>query len=482
MKFKIAVLLFVIVGCSPSHSLQPPKPLQPVEIVFLQLNDVYEIAPVEGGKYGGMARVAALRRALKERCSHSFAFLSGDFVSPSAIGTSVFDGKRLNGVQMIDTLNHVGLDYVTFGNHEFDLKEADLLARMRESKFGWISSNVRHRDRPFEKTREFVVLQAGGVRIGVIAVTTGCNPVPWAAVEDPIAAARRVFEAASCQADFVVALTHLSIEEDKELARRIPGLKLIMGGHEHTGMLVRIGETVIAKADANARTVLVHTLRYNPADQSLDLLTEPKIVDESLGEDKATAEVVDRWIRIAFDGFAKMGFRPKEPVITLSERLDGRENSIRYRQTNLGTALCKAMRMAAGSADFVLLNSGAVRLDDELTGPVTEYDIIRTLPFGGKIFIARMKGTLLKQILEAGEKNRGNGGFLQIDSSLEGGVDEALVYTVVLNEFLLSGNELNMGFLTRENPGIVSVGEPKSLSPNDFRLALIRFLKQQQGK
>jgi hypothetical protein len=30
---------------------------QTSEVVFIQLNDVYEIAPLDGGDYGGLARV-----------------------------------------------------------------------------------------------------------------------------------------------------------------------------------------------------------------------------------------------------------------------------------------------------------------------------------------------------------------------------------------------------------------------------------------
>ncbi|CAF1355889.1 unnamed protein product [Rotaria sordida] len=43
---------------------------------------------------------------------------------------------------MIATMNVLGLDFIAFGNHEFDYDEIDITARMDESKFTWISSNV----------------------------------------------------------------------------------------------------------------------------------------------------------------------------------------------------------------------------------------------------------------------------------------------------------------------------------------------------
>ena len=37
-----------------------------LEVVFVQVNDVYEIAPVSGGKSGGVARVATLKKEIQK--------------------------------------------------------------------------------------------------------------------------------------------------------------------------------------------------------------------------------------------------------------------------------------------------------------------------------------------------------------------------------------------------------------------------------
>ena len=112
------------------------------EIVFVQLNDVYEIAPLEGGKYGGLARVKTVIDGLKAKNPYTYVILSGDFISPSALGTSTYEDKRINGRQMVDVMNAIGVNYVTFGNHEFDYKQDVLQERINESKFLWFCSNV----------------------------------------------------------------------------------------------------------------------------------------------------------------------------------------------------------------------------------------------------------------------------------------------------------------------------------------------------
>jgi 5'-nucleotidase len=117
-------------------------------LTILQLNDIYELTPVSGGREGGLARVATLRKELLAENPDTLTVLAGDLFSPSALGTAKVGGERLQGKQIVATMNRLGLDYATFGNHEFDIKEGAFLDRLKESRFTWISSNV------FDKQRQ----------------------------------------------------------------------------------------------------------------------------------------------------------------------------------------------------------------------------------------------------------------------------------------------------------------------------------------
>jgi 2',3'-cyclic-nucleotide 2'-phosphodiesterase (5'-nucleotidase family) len=57
-----------------------------VQWTFLQMNDVYELIPLAGGKKGGMARVATIRKLLLQENRNTITIISGDVVSPSALG------------------------------------------------------------------------------------------------------------------------------------------------------------------------------------------------------------------------------------------------------------------------------------------------------------------------------------------------------------------------------------------------------------
>jgi len=496
----LAVLVIVLYAQG-----QPEPPEQIADVIFMQINDVYEIAPLRGGREGGMARVATMKANLKNECSNTLLVVAGDFLSPSAIGTSKRDGRRIAGAQMVDVMNQAGVDLVTFGNHEFDITEAELLDRINESRFAWVSSNVNHRTPsgtgPFaQKTRdsnvslpEYRILtlpttSGKSMRIGVIAVTLDKNRAEFVTYENPYAAARRVCDKLKGRTDCIVALTHLSMHQDRLLAKKVPELKLIMGGHEHRNMVFRAGETIVAKADANARTAWVHRLRF-AATGGVELVSEPKTIDDALAEDSATTTAANRWLSAAYKGFEELGLQPTAPVATLTEPLDGRESSMRYGPTNLGKLICRSMLAAAGQADAAIFNSGSVRLDDELMGAVSQYDIIRTLPFGGKILVVEMTGHLLGRVLDAGALSVGKGGYLQVENIRSGvkagewmigrtALSQEQKYRVVLTDFLISGREAGLGFLTQDNPGVSAVKEPDGFVPNDIRLAVIRYLKQ----
>jgi len=98
---------------------------------------------------------------------------------------------------------------------------------------------------------------------------------------------------------------------------------------------------------------------------------------------------------------------------------------------------------------------------------VTQYDIIRVLPVGGKILKATFTGALLKRVLDIGAQNRGTGGFLH-SVGVPAVIEPAGRYTLAITDFLLTGGEANLGFLTRQNPDVSDIQEFR-----DIRMAVI---------
>lgn len=490
-----------------------------IQVTILQMNDVYEISPLSDGT-GGMARVAALRQELLAKNPNTLTVLAGDFISPSVIGTLKHEGNRIRGRQMVDVMNTLGVDYVTFGNHEFDYDYADLQDRINESRFTWICSNARYVEKEGAAPVPFFKMTAEGkqnlpdesvvtlkdsdgttLRLGLLGVCINTGRKPWVTYGDWFDAAQKSYEKLRPQTDVCVAITHLSVGDDIKLAGMLPNVPLIMGGHEHENQIHPVGKSVVAKADANAKTVYIHQLTYNTRTKTAKVTSSLRVIDGKLPEEPNTAATVAKWEKIKKEALNSAGFEPDRLVVTLKSPLDCRETSIRRQQMPVGEMVNKAMMASAQNApECAFFNSGSIRVDDVLTGNITELDIVRMLPFGGGFSEVDIKGSLLLQALEAGAKNEFNGGYLQlwnITKTPAGGwvvsgkpLESTKVYRVVMPDFLLTGNEQNMSFLkakpvddkgSTDNPNILTILRPsdsknKADLRNDIRLALIQYM------
>jgi len=104
------LLLLAALAAMFVPQLSAQSPAAPVTVTLVHLNDVYEILPVEGGKSGGLARVATVFAELRSSAAPVLTTLGGDYLSPSALGTARVDGQPLAGRQMVEVLNATGLD------------------------------------------------------------------------------------------------------------------------------------------------------------------------------------------------------------------------------------------------------------------------------------------------------------------------------------------------------------------------------------
>lgn len=243
---------------------------------------------------------------------------------------------------------------------------------------------------------------------------------------------------------------------------------------------------------ANAKSAYILHIDIDKNKKTAMVKPELIQVDETIPLDSTTHQVVQKWTRIAENNYRSLGFDPNKVLISSGSPLDGRETSVRAGTTNLTRLITKAMQFAAPKADVVLLNGGSIRVDDELPPPVTEYDILRTLPFGGSIRQADVKGSLLIQALSTGAQNRGSGGYLHYNESITQNTSGTWLidgkpiapndtYRLAMAEFLFTGREANLGFLNEADPRVVKVYHEESGSPvlGDIRMAVIRYLEQQ---
>lgn len=498
-------LLLVLGACKTTKPLPEELYKEEVTFKFIQLNDVYEIAPLGGGKFSGMARVAHVTDSIRSVEPNTFLVMAGDFLNPSLLGTVKVDGERLRGKHMIEVMNAMDFDLVTFGNHEFDLGVEDLQKRLNESTFDWTSANayqvLADGNSSFNKivgtdtiripeTKMLMVKQHDSIvmNIGVFSVMIDSNPVDYVYYSDYQLEAQTAFSTLKRSgADVVVGLTHLKVSQDVALLDMLPEVPIIMGGHEHNNMLVPTKTGIVAKADANAKTIYIHSFSYNKRTKDLKIDSHLMPIDDKITSKPAVKEIVDRWNSVLENKIKEVIADPNEVIYYAQTPLDGTDSASRGVQTNLGDILTHAMaRSFDEEVDAAFVNGGSIRIDDELADAVTSIDIFRVLPFGGSVLKVKMTGALLIEVLDYGKSKGGTGAYLQrynLNESPTGGwllegnaIEAGKTYTVAISDFLLKGYDIP--FLTPDNPGILNVYTPKATeAAKDIRKAVILYLK-----
>lgn len=186
------------------------------------------------GCYGGYARVSTVINEIRPTLNSSLFLNAGDEFQ----GTLFY--SYYGGEKIAETLNQLGFDGMTLGNHEFDGGD-DMLGEFLENlTFPIISANVNSDNPALNRTiQPYHIYEE--FELAVIGVTTPTTPGISSPGEGTTFS--NVVEAVQNAIDEIrettnitriAALTHIGYEEDQELAQSTTGLYLIMGGHSHT--------------------------------------------------------------------------------------------------------------------------------------------------------------------------------------------------------------------------------------------------------
>ena len=473
-----------------------------ISFTLLQLNDVYEISSIQGGNFGGMARVETIHKELLKENENTMLVMAGDFLNPSLLGGMKINGEKIRGKQMIEVMNAMNFDVVAFGNHEFDIPKKDLQNRINESSFPWISSNIflKNSDtikRFYQLTdgisrsikgsfiKEISDADGTKIKIGFISVCIPSNPKEYVLYKDMFSSIQKEYELIKEEVDVVIGLTHVKIEHDREIARLLPNIPLIMGGHEHDHKNEMIGNVKITKADANAKTAYIHSINFNKKTKEISISSLLKTIDTSIVDDKKVKLVVDKWMEVMNSQISKIVENPYEIIYHTNIPLDGRDIPIRSNQTNLGQLIAKSMAYSYNNeVDCSIVNGGSIRIDDQLVGDINSVDAFRVLPFGGSVLKVKMRGSLLKKVLEYGNNAAGSGAYLQ-RSSIEmndtlfsinnSTINPSKIYTIAISDYLMKG--FDIPFLTHNHLDVISVYHPVPTDISyDIRKSLITDL------
>ena len=233
---------------------------------------------------GGFARLASAVDEIREDKTNEgepvLLFDAGDF-----LGGAPFAWLALNGsAPELTIMQEMGYDAVTIGNHEYDYGP-DVLAQYllkagypeAHQKTLVLASNTEApSDNPlaaqglYRKTGMFELVN--GLRVGVFGLIGKDAVLSLGETEgmqflDQGETARQMMDELKGQgADVIVCLSHSGVDEDRELARAVPGIDVIVGGHSHTPLFEPViqGSTIIVQAGCFGEYLGQLELAYNP--------------------------------------------------------------------------------------------------------------------------------------------------------------------------------------------------------------------------
>jgi 5'-nucleotidase len=446
------VLLLWLPSLAAQESARQSAPL-----TILQINDVYTASPVDGGKAGGLARVAKLKQQLAAPNKTVLLLMAGDFLSPS-VASSVFKGK-----QMVDALNAAGLDIATIGNHEFDFGPDVLRERMRESRWQWVVSNIVDEDsgQPIGGAAPYLVRQYGSLKVGYLGLCIIGDEISrdkrrGVTLTDPFEAARKYIPLLQQEGvNAIVALTHLDYADDRKLAEMFPAIDVIIGGHEHAPITTVVNRTLISKAGADSRFAARIDLAPMAGDTRVERHFELVPIVQGMAEDEPT-------LKVTADYEARLGKELGQVIGRTTTPLDAVAEHVRSAESNLGNLFADAVREAMG-ADVAILNGGSIRSNRVFpVGNLTRGDVLAMHPFGSVSCKVEVSGSTILAALNHGVGRLGEslGRFPQVsgltlrvvpsappgarvqDVRIGGApLDPERRYTLAITEYMLQGGD-----------------------------------------
>jgi 5'-nucleotidase / UDP-sugar diphosphatase len=150
-----------------------------------------------------------------------------------------------NGLRTFEVMDKMGYDVVLLGNHDWLMGEeilSDILEETRP-KYSLLAANFisdGSYDGIDQYVRPFRIFKVDGLKIAVMGITTDELFYSWRVkntkIKEPIKAALRLskYLKEKREVDYVIALTHLGLDQDKILAKKSIHIDAIVGGHSHT--------------------------------------------------------------------------------------------------------------------------------------------------------------------------------------------------------------------------------------------------------
>ncbi len=380
---------------------------------------------------GGGASAATVIKKIRHK-----ARINGDIVLLVDAGNFLSNTSDLvrnsHGKAMVEYMNRMGYTAATLGVTDFDVLGKNVLGLQQIAHFPFLVANLKIKDDSGlpKNIAPFTVIKQNGLTIGILGITSQSAQF----IDQPErikglhftserqAAQNAVDSLRALGCDVVIALSNLGLPYDAQayypvieaqdkqhivknsfmntmdLAHYVKGIDFIFSGRIRRGYNFpwedplthtlcfqnypsggNLG-VVVAQFDMQNKTLVGYDFLAKGG--SLLLLTE-----DEFWPDKDIAVFIERLQKkYHADPHEILGYT----LTTLSRSSLG--------ESPLGDLMADAM-LEASKADFAFNNYNSMRQDFPI-GPITKQDVIDAFPFANKLVVVRVKGRLLKDLIE----------------------------------------------------------------------------------
>ena len=367
----------------------------------------------------GVAKVATLVERARREFPHLLLLDCGDTIqgTPLVYYHNRKDNSPVDPMMLV--MNELRYDSMTVGNHEYNFGLAVLGKARREAKFPWLSANTYRVGTEDTAYEPYIVKEVDGVRIGILGLTTPGIPAwenreNYAGLEfrDPVDEAAKwvLILRGREHVDAVVVAMHMGLEEDLgtgkgkigdvphenaalAIARRVPGIDLILMGHTHRDVpSLVVGGVLLAQAGRWGDHLVEADLYFSRDGSGGWTLIGKAAQSLPVGKDTPA----DPRILALAEPYHKEALAWLDRPIGTSDRVIEAGNSLR---DSAMLDLIQRAQLEAGHADVSLASSfnPHARIP---AGPVTVRDIAGLYVYENTLYVIEVTGAQLRAALE----------------------------------------------------------------------------------
>lgn len=222
---------------------------------------LYHTSDAHGFYYprNGVGGYAALKSVLDAEKRPFFLFDSGDYCNGTAAA------KHFQCNSSVTLMHSLGISAATSGNHEWDFGEDHFFKLAQNSGFPILEASLTdvRTKKPLPYVKPYVILEKDGVKTAVIGIGLPNADSKRLKAKNPLKVLKKLMpEIKKHSPGLIILLIHGSAEEvrgplvsNRVIAREVPEINIILGGHAHYTDHSLEGETLLVESGANLQTV-----------------------------------------------------------------------------------------------------------------------------------------------------------------------------------------------------------------------------------